>query len=252
MTGTKNNVETVANNRPPMTARPKGAFCSAPSPHPKAMGIMPMIMASAVINTGLMRVAPASRAALTGSKPSFMRWRAKDTIKMLLAVATPMVMMAPVNAGTLKVVAVRNSIQQIPASAAGKAVMMMKASIQDWKFTTINKYTMTIAITRPTPSSTKEERMVCACPLTATADPRGNCGRMSSTNELIFAPTLPRSLPCTLTYTSTAGVKLYRDTTASWAAGATLTKLLSNCEAPPAAVGTGVRSSESTLSFWYC
>ena len=50
---------------------------------------------------------------------------------MLLAVATPMVMMAPVMAGTLKFVAVRNNIQHIPASAAGSAVMMINASIQD-------------------------------------------------------------------------------------------------------------------------
>ena len=50
---------------------------------------------------------------------------------MLLAVATPMVMMAPVSAGTLNVVAVKNNIQQIPASAAGNAVTMTKASIQD-------------------------------------------------------------------------------------------------------------------------
>ncbi len=131
ITGTKNKVDTVANSSPPITARPKGAFCSAPSPKPKAIGIIPMIIASAVINTGRMRVAPASSAALTGPSPSPMRCRANETTRMLFAVATPMVMMAPVIAGTLKVVAVRNSIQQIPASAAGSAVMMMKASTQD-------------------------------------------------------------------------------------------------------------------------
>ena len=58
---------------------------------------------------------------------------------MLFAVATPMHMIAPVRAGTLSVVPVRNSIQTIPASAAGRAEMMMKGSVQDWKFTTINR-----------------------------------------------------------------------------------------------------------------
>ena len=38
----------------------------------------------------------------------------------LFAVATPMHMMAPVSAGTLTVVWVRNSIHTMPASAAGK------------------------------------------------------------------------------------------------------------------------------------
>src|SRR6516162_2571451 len=54
--GTKNNVATVANSSPPITARPNGAFCSPPSPSPSAMGSIPMIIAKAVINTGRMRV----------------------------------------------------------------------------------------------------------------------------------------------------------------------------------------------------
>ena len=58
---------------------------------------------------------------------------------MLLAVATPMHMMAPVSAGTDSVVPVTNSIQTMPASAAGSAVMMMNGSIQDWKLTTISR-----------------------------------------------------------------------------------------------------------------
>jgi len=48
-------------------------------------------------------------------------------------------MMAPVSAGTDRVVLVANSIHTMPASAAGSAVMMMKGSLQDWKFTTINR-----------------------------------------------------------------------------------------------------------------
>jgi len=47
---------------------------------------------------------------------------------MLFAVATPMHMMAPVSAGTLSVVPVINNIQAMPATAAGSAVMMMKAA----------------------------------------------------------------------------------------------------------------------------
>ena len=35
--------------RSPITARPSGAFCSPPSPRPSAIGVMPMIMASAVM-----------------------------------------------------------------------------------------------------------------------------------------------------------------------------------------------------------
>ena len=69
-----------------------------------------MIIASAVISTGRKRVDPASSAAsaaLAARKCSC----AKLTTRMLFAVATPMHMMAPVSAGTLSVVCVRNSIQ---------------------------------------------------------------------------------------------------------------------------------------------
>src|SRR6266566_4323878 len=60
--GTTSRVVGVANNRPPMTARASAAFCSSPAP-PIAIGIMPTIIAAAVIRTGRIRVCPASIAA---------------------------------------------------------------------------------------------------------------------------------------------------------------------------------------------
>ncbi len=64
---------------------------------------MPIIMARAVISTGRKRVKPASSAALTESLPSIIFSVAKLTTRMLFEVATPMHMMAPMSAGTLKV-----------------------------------------------------------------------------------------------------------------------------------------------------
>ena len=85
------------------------------------MGAMPIIMASAVIKTGRKRVAPASSAAAIASLPSAICSRAKLTTRMLFAVATPMHMIAPVRAGTDRLVWVGNSIQTMPARAAGRA-----------------------------------------------------------------------------------------------------------------------------------
>ena len=48
-------------------------------------------------------------------------------------------MMAPISAGTLSVVPVKKRNNTMPASAAGKAVMMIKASDHDWKLTTISR-----------------------------------------------------------------------------------------------------------------
>ena len=100
---------------------------------------MPMIIASAVISTGRSRVTPASIAAVAASAPCRERSRAKLMTRMLFAVATPMHMIAPVSAGTDKVVPVTNSIQTMPAKAAGSAMMIMNGSSQDWKLTTISR-----------------------------------------------------------------------------------------------------------------
>ena len=60
-------------------------------------------------------------------------------MRMLLAVATPTLMIAPMSAGTLKVVCVTKSIHTMPAKPAGSAVMMMNGSSHDWKLTTISR-----------------------------------------------------------------------------------------------------------------
>jgi hypothetical protein len=48
-------------------------------------------------------------------------------------------MIAPMRAGTLKVVPVAKSIQMIPIRAQGSTVIMMNGCVQDWKLTTINR-----------------------------------------------------------------------------------------------------------------
>ena len=53
--------------------------------------------------------------------------------------ATPIVMMEPVSAGTLICVPVTNNIHTMPHSAAGSAATIMKGSIHDWKLTTMSR-----------------------------------------------------------------------------------------------------------------
>lgn len=110
-----------------MTARPSGAFCVLLND----MGNMPIIIANAVISTGRRRPYPASIAAFAASPCSASLSRAKETTRMEFAVAVPMHMIAPVNAGTESVVSVRNKLQTMPASAPGSAETMMKGSSQD-------------------------------------------------------------------------------------------------------------------------
>src|ERR1700735_1912026 len=125
--GTKRGVGTVATRSPPITARPKGAFWVLDID----IGSMPMIIAVAVISTGRMGVYPAAMAARTASPCAAISPRANDTTKIELAVAVPIHMIAPVNAGTDNVVSVKKSAQMIPVNAPGNAVMMMKRESQD-------------------------------------------------------------------------------------------------------------------------
>src|SRR5262249_8136238 len=66
MAATVKSVISVAAIRPPITARPSGAFCSEPDPNASAIGSIPRIIASAVMMMGRKRIAPASIAASTG------------------------------------------------------------------------------------------------------------------------------------------------------------------------------------------
>ena len=78
-----------------------------------------------------------------------MRWLAKLTTRMLLAVVRPMHISVPINAGTLMGVCDRNSIHNTPPKANGTAISTMSGSIQLWKFITRNKYTKTMASAMP-------------------------------------------------------------------------------------------------------
>ena len=98
-----------------------------------------MIMASAVIVTGRIRVKPADRAASMAFFPSTRSSLAKVTSRMLFAVATPMHISAPISAGTLNVVRVRYSIHNNPAIAPGSAIRIMNGSSHDWKLTAIKR-----------------------------------------------------------------------------------------------------------------
>lgn len=71
--GTNNKMVTVEAISPPITALPKGATCSAPSPKPIAIGNIPASIAAAVINTGLNLDEAASLEALAGFSSNFLR-----------------------------------------------------------------------------------------------------------------------------------------------------------------------------------
>ena len=111
----------VATIRPPITARPSGAFCSPASPRPSAIGTMPMIIASAVISTGRSRVLPASIAAsITVMSGLAARTSlAKLTTRIELDTPMPTAMMAPIRDMTLMVVPVSASIHRMPIRRPG-------------------------------------------------------------------------------------------------------------------------------------
>jgi hypothetical protein len=97
----------------------KGAFCSPPSPTPSAIGSMPMIMASAVITHGAEADKPASSAAAVASPSSEQPLAGEGDDQHRVGRRHAHAHDGPVSAGTESVVLVANSIQTMPASAAG-------------------------------------------------------------------------------------------------------------------------------------
>ena len=89
----------------PNAARCSAAICSSPGP-PTAIGIMPTIIAAAVISTGRIRVCPAAIAASNALMPASCCSRANVTSKIEFAEATPTAMIAPISDGTFRVVPV--------------------------------------------------------------------------------------------------------------------------------------------------
>ena len=129
--GTTSRVVGVANSSPPMTARARAAFCSSPAP-PIAIGIMPTIIAAAVISTGRIRVWPAAIAASRASCRPGCCSRAKVTSRIEFAEATPTAMIAPISEGTLSVVPVANSMVTMPQKVAGRASSTTSGSPKFW------------------------------------------------------------------------------------------------------------------------
>src|SRR4029078_2271217 len=123
-------------------------------------------------------------------------------------------MIAPVRPGTDNVVSVMNSIQTMPASAAGSAVMITNGSDQDWQFTTIRKYSSTTAPSRPNSRPVKALFMVCTWPSSTTEDPFGTSLAVSAITWRMLAATAPRSRPEVVAKICTIDWMSYCDTTA--------------------------------------
>jgi len=118
--GSTVSVATVATRSPPMTARPRGAAW-ARSPVASANGIMPAIIAVAVIRIARRRPRAPSITASCTESPSRRAASAKLTRSMAFATEMPTAMMAPMNDCTFSVVRVSKRISSTPQITAGTA-----------------------------------------------------------------------------------------------------------------------------------
>ena len=100
-------VSTVELVSPPITVIDNGLHRFDPSCVLIAIGKRPRSVAIVVMSIGRRRPIPASHADVSGSIPCWRLVRAKLTTRTEFAVATPRLMIAPIKAGTLKVVNVR-------------------------------------------------------------------------------------------------------------------------------------------------
>ena len=129
------------------------------------------------------------------------RWSlAKVTSRMLFAVATPMLMIAPISDGTLNVVCVTNSIQRMPASAPGSAIRMMNGSSQRLE---VHHHQQVHQQDREDEPEAEADERGCACSPPGRASsmklPAGSLRANALTTILSTSrATPPRSRSCTL------------------------------------------------------
>ena len=126
---------------PPMTARPSGAFCSPPSPRPRAR--QPCRDHGQGSHRHRTEADEPGGQARRPSIPDigFQFSRAKLTTRIELAVATPMATIGPGQRRHAHPwVPVTNKNPHDPRnSAAGRAATIRKGSSHDWKLTTISR-----------------------------------------------------------------------------------------------------------------
>src|SRR5205807_1695014 len=131
-------------------------------------------------------------------------WTSLNTVGTKKSVATVAKMSPPITARPSGAFCSPPSPR--PSAIGTMPVMMMNGSSQDWKLTTISRYTSTIAAASPSSSPAKDSVMVFTCPCTATCEPRGSELFDSASTRWICAATKPRSLPSTAPKMSTTGV----------------------------------------------
>ena len=114
-----------------MMARAIGVYCSAPSPNFKAMGIIPMIVASEVIRIGRNRTRHAVMMASVTGNPCSSSLCAKSTIRMLLESAIHTSISTPISDMTFSVVWVKGKMINTPTKPMGIASMISTGSTKD-------------------------------------------------------------------------------------------------------------------------
>ena len=112
-------------------ARASGAYCSLPVPIFKAIGTIPMMVASEVIRIGRKRTRQEVITASSTVRPCSSRRCANSTMRMLLDAATPTSIRMPIKDMTFKVVCVSGRITSTPMNPMGIASMMRNGSLKE-------------------------------------------------------------------------------------------------------------------------
>ena len=125
-----NTVNSTEEVRPPMMARASGAYCSLPVPSFRAMGTIPMMVASEVIKIGRRRTRQEVITASSTDLPCSSRRCANSTIRMLLEAAMPTSIRTPISDITFRVVCVSGRITSTPMKPIGMASMIRNGILE--------------------------------------------------------------------------------------------------------------------------
>src|SRR5208337_822313 len=162
--GTMKMVKITDEVRPPMMVRANGAYCSLPVPSLRAIGNMPMMVASEVIRMGRKRTRQDVITASSTDPPCSSRRCANSTIRMLLEAAMPTSISTPISDITLSVVCVKGRTRSTPIKPMGMASMMRMGSLNDRNCATRMRYRRTTDSVSPRAKLWNDSVMPCTIP----------------------------------------------------------------------------------------
>ena len=206
MTGTTTRLSKVERNIPPMMTQPMPFLSSALDPEASATGIMPMIVESAVIRIGRVRIRTAPINASSTESPAASCSFAKSTKRMAFLATNPISMTIPSIAKRSSEEPDKARARMAPSIEKGIESITTRGSIHPLYSTTRARYINTIDKSIAMPITRMESDIAFKFPMLSIVTPELRA--LPDTSERKRLEAAPGEIPTTFELIVTEGFRL--------------------------------------------